>query len=125
MPRSVITFVLALALAGMGGFAANSVGITGGWLLGALIMVFTAGAFGMPLALPGWLRSITMGFAGITVGAAITAETAELVSLLPLTLGLMFVFLAAQAELVMISRPRDRPIHIRLTGGVQRKSRPG
>ena len=95
MSRSAIIFVLALALAGIGGFATNSVGITGGWLLGALVTVFVAGAFGMPLALPGWLRSITMGFAGITVGAAITAETAELVSLLPLTLALMFVFLAA------------------------------
>jgi membrane AbrB-like protein len=86
--------VLALALAGVGGFAADSAGVTGGWLLGALVVVFAAGAFGMPLALPGWLRSIAMGFAGITVGAAITAETAELVSLLPLTLALMFVFLA-------------------------------
>jgi hypothetical protein len=95
VPLSAITFVLALAFAGIGGFAANSVGITGGWLLGALVTVFAAGAFGMPLALPGWLRSIAMGFAGITVGAAITAETAELVSLLPLTLAIMFVFLAA------------------------------
>ena len=95
MPFSVTRFVLVLALAGIGGFAANSAGITGGWLLGALVMVFAAGAFGMPLALPGWLRSIAMGFAGITVGAAITTETAELVSLLPLTLAVMFVFLAA------------------------------
>lgn len=95
MPRSAITFALALALAGIGGFAANGVGITGGWLLGALVTVFAAGACGMPLALPGWLRSIAMGFAGITVGAAITAETADLVALLPLTLAVMFVFLGA------------------------------
>lgn len=95
VPLSAITFVLALALAGMGGFAANGVGITGGWLLGALIMVFAAGAFGLPIALPGWLRSIAMGFAGITVGAAITEETVELVAFLPLTLAIMFLFLAA------------------------------
>lgn len=95
MPRSAITFTLALAIAGLGGFAANGIGITGGWLLGGLIAVFAAGTFGIPLALPGWLRSIAMGLAGITVGAAITTETAELISLLPLTLFIMFVFLAA------------------------------
>ena len=93
-PRSVIIFTLALAIAGLGGFAANGIGITGGWLLGALIAVFAAGTLGMPLALPRWLRSIAMGFAGLTVGAAITTETTELVSLLPLTLFIMIAFLA-------------------------------
>lgn len=95
MPRSAITFVLAIALAAIGGLAANGVGVTGGWLLGALLAVFAGGALGMPLALPGWLRSVAMGFAGITVGAAITAETAELVSLLAITLAIMFGFLVA------------------------------
>jgi len=85
--------VRTLAVAGIGGFAASSIGLAGGWLLGAVAAVVAVAACGVTLALPRWLRSVTMGFAGITVGAAVTTRTVELVSVLLQSVLLMLVFL--------------------------------
>ena len=90
-PGITIVFTLAVGLAG--GFLVYSLGVAGGWLLGSLLLVFLVSTLGRPVLLPRWLRSVAMGFAGLTVGAAIDSETTELLSLLPWSLALMFGFL--------------------------------
>ncbi|MFT5219520.1 MAG: membrane AbrB-like protein [Gammaproteobacteria bacterium] len=93
MVGSAVSFMRVLAIGGAGGFVASSIGIAGGWLLGAVGAIVAAAALQVPLSLPVWLRRIAMGFAGITVGAAITAQTVELLSLLLQSVAIMLVFL--------------------------------
>jgi len=90
-----------LAVAGSGGLLANWIGISGGWLLGAIASIVCARAMGFAAALPLWLRALGMGFAGITVGSAVTRETLALAALLPLTLIAMFVYLAVLIAVIV------------------------
>ncbi|MEQ8831423.1 MAG: AbrB family transcriptional regulator [Alphaproteobacteria bacterium] len=95
MLHIVISTVAALVVGGLGGAAASWFGITGGWLIGSLIAAFAAGLTPLNLAIPKLVRSIAMGYAGLTVGATISHETLQSLSLLPWTIAAMILFLAA------------------------------
>lgn len=84
---------LAVLLGGLGGWGAFSLGVPGGWLIGALVAAFLGGLSPLPMVISRELRSITMGFAGMTVGAAMSKETLNNAVILPATLILMVVFL--------------------------------
>lgn len=77
----------------LGGLVTNSAGIPGGWLIGAMAAVFASGAAGVLVFVPGWLRSIAMGFAGRTVGASIDAKSIGLMAVLLWSLIAMTLFL--------------------------------
>ena len=90
---------LTLIIGGAGGFLVDSLGFTGGWLVGAIAATFAASALKAPVMLPNRLRSITMGFAGMTMGAAANYEMAQLAAALPWSLTAMFALLAFMAWL--------------------------
>lgn len=93
MLRSLGFPVLTLGIGGVGGGLAGGLGLSGGWLFGALLAVASASALGAPLALPGWARSVALGFAGLVVGAAIHRETLSAAASLPWSIAAMAALL--------------------------------
>jgi len=90
---SLLSQFLAIIFGGMGGAIAVWLGIPGGWLIGALVAAFLIGLTRLRLTISRELRSITMGFAGLTVGAAISKETLQNAAILPWSMALMCIFL--------------------------------
>ncbi len=86
--------LLTLMLGGLGGALAGGLGLSGGWLFGALLAVGIAGACGLPVFLPMLVRSIALGYAGLVVGAAIHGETLRAAALLPGSLLAMALLMA-------------------------------
>jgi len=104
--RPGITFLFTLTVGLCGGFLMHRLGVAGGWLLGSLLLVFLVSTLGRPGLLPRWLRSAAMGFAGLTVGAAINSGTTGLLALLPWSLVLMFGFLGTLVFLTYVMHRR-------------------
>ena len=84
---------LALLFGFLGGYLANLVNITGAWLVGSMAAVFVAGILKFNIFLPKSLRSVALGFAGMTIGASLNKDSLQLLSILPETLLYMFIFL--------------------------------
>ena len=106
MPVEVLRWCVTLGIGIAGGALIAGAGMSGGWLLGAIIAVAGTSLGGASLSLPGWFRSIAMGFAGITVGAAVNADTIKLMGLLPWSLICMSVFLGLVVSLTYFCHRR-------------------
>ena len=94
MLHSAASLCLTLLLGGTGGFLVAAAGIPGGWIIGAIAASFAACALKAPLKMPRLLRSIAMGFAGMTIGASIDRELFAAAAVIPWSLLAMFVLLA-------------------------------
>lgn len=90
----------------LGGYLVALLGLPGGWIIGAIVAAFLASAFKAPVSVPSSLRSIAMGFAGMTVGAAIDQKLLGDLTLLPLSLLAMFGLLAILAFLTYLLHRR-------------------
>lgn len=93
--KPTLRFLATLLVGGLGGMAAQALGMPGGWLFGALLLVGLLGFCRAPLDMPFLVRSIGMGYAGLVVGAAISSETLRSAALLPASLLGMLLLLAA------------------------------
>ncbi len=93
MLTRLLPFAAALLGGGAGGGAAMALGVPGGWLIGALAGVCLLAAVGAPVAIPVRVRSVAMGFAGLTVGGAVNGATLRAASILPWSLAAMFLAL--------------------------------
>lgn len=99
MLKSAAPLGLTLCAGGLGGFALDAVGLPGGWIIGAIAASLLASLAIAPPVFPERLRSLAMGFAGMTVGAAIERDLLLSATVLPWSLLAMFVFLSFLAWL--------------------------
>lgn len=91
-----------MAVGSLGGFLVASLGLPGGWIIGAIAAAFVASIAKAPVGVPGTLRSVAMGFAGMTVGVAVDRELLQSAAILPWSLLAMFGLLALLAWLTYL-----------------------
>ncbi len=102
MLSSAVSLGLTLLLGSLGGFLVSSLGVPGGWIIGAIAASFAASLLKTQVQVPGLLRSLAMGFAGMTVGAAIERELLLSAAVLPWSLLAMFFLLVLMAWLTYL-----------------------
>lgn len=93
MLHTATSLGLTILLGGAGGMLVAAAGIPGGWIIGAITASFAAATLKAPLTMPPILRSIAMGFAGMTVGASIDRELFAAAAVIPWSLLAMFTLL--------------------------------
>ncbi|MEX2407526.1 MAG: AbrB family transcriptional regulator, partial [Rhodovibrionaceae bacterium] len=94
-----VSLGLTLIVGGAGGFLVDSLGLPGGWIIGSLAAAYIASFFKVPIAVPPQLRSLAMGFVGMTVGSAIDREMLGAAGNLPWSLLAMFGVMALMGGL--------------------------
>ena len=85
----------ALAVGAAGGVAAAALNMPLAWMMGAMIASAAAAAAGMTGRIPQNLRRIVLAVAGVYIGAGVTPDLLERLGKLPISLGMLAVYVAA------------------------------
>ncbi|MBI1384132.1 MAG: hypothetical protein GC150_04400 [Rhizobiales bacterium] len=94
--------LLALAIAAVGGLAAEHLGLVAGLLSGAMFLVAVAALSGVPIEVSGRVRYVAFVAIGIVLGSTVTEETIASVPRWPASIAA----LAASVVVVMLILPR-------------------
>lgn len=106
MLKSAASFGLVMIVGSLGGYLVTLLGVPGGWIIGAIAAAYLARAFKAPVSVPSNIRSIAMGFAGMTVGAAIDERLLGNALQLSLSLLAMFFLLSLLSWLTYLLHRR-------------------
>ena len=102
MVRPDPTVVRSLALGAIGGAGLGLLGIPGGWLAGAMLVVAIAALSGVEVAIAPWLRDLGFLAVGISMGSGVTPETIAQLPSWPVTLTLVVLSIPLIAGAVMV-----------------------
>ncbi len=89
--KSLGGLATALVIAGLGGFAANALGIPAGWFAGAMIGVSIAAVAGIRVYMPPKLIEASTMMIGIMLGAGVTPDVIAGIAQWPLSLAILAV----------------------------------
>ena len=89
--KSLAGLATALVIAGLGGFAANAIGIPAGWFAGAMIGVSLAAVAGVRVYMPPRLIEASTLMIGIMLGAGVTPEVVAGIAEWPVSLAMLAV----------------------------------
>lgn len=99
LPPPAVSLGLTLAIGSLGGLLVDALSLPGGWMIGAIVASFCAGALKAPVTVPGRVRNLAMAFAGMTVGTAVDRELLQSALILPWSALAMFAMLTLLATL--------------------------
>lgn len=91
-----------LALGALGGASLGLLGVPGGWIAGAMLVVAIAALSGIEVAIAPWLRDLGFLAVGISMGSGVTPETIARLPSWPITLTLVILSIPFIVGAVMI-----------------------
>lgn len=94
-PLTIRNALITLAIAAVGGFAFQSLGLPAPWLAGAAILVAGAAVAGVPAIVPRRLRDAIFVVLGVSMGGGVTPETVHRLAEWPVSLAILFVTVVA------------------------------
>jgi membrane AbrB-like protein len=93
--RMLVHFAETMAFACVGGTAFGLLGIPGGWLSGAILLVAAAALAGRPMHVPVRLNRVIFVLIGASLGAVVTPETLRGIVTYPLSIVMLLVAMGA------------------------------